>query len=195
MDMATFVRVMDDIERLDFRKLLVFVGGEPTLHPQFEEFALVAIRRGFFIKTYSNGYTAASRRLLYSLRTRVWYTSSSFKIEGNADNQGEQFIFCAPRDLPQVRRATCSWETICGYGVDVFGYSPCTMGCMISHWQCPETRTWDLAKIQDPEWVEYVKQRICSYCGSFLEITDPEGLGLVKKYNTWMSESWAKVFE
>ena len=38
MDFDTFKRAVDSLQ--DFPNMVGIIGGEPTLHPQFEEFAL-----------------------------------------------------------------------------------------------------------------------------------------------------------
>lgn len=55
MSRSTFERTLDFLERSNIKEVRI-LGGEPTLHKDFSYFVNTAIRRGFKLFIFSNGY-------------------------------------------------------------------------------------------------------------------------------------------
>lgn len=189
-----FTGILDDVEREGFRKQLSIVGGEPTLHPQFVEFVRLAHSRRFFMKTYSNFYRPKASELVGKVRHLTW-SGGVRKLDGDSLVLGQQTVFCAPRDLPDLAMGTCGWERVCGYPADSTGYSVCTVAGMISHWQGLGLVTRDLAKINDPDWQAEAKRILCQYCGAFLDYEAVKARVRTTYRGTLMTESWLRVFD
>lgn len=54
MSRETFAQALDFLERSGIGQARL-LGGEPTMHPQFREFAEMALARGFRLLIFSNG--------------------------------------------------------------------------------------------------------------------------------------------
>ena len=58
MTWGNFIRVMDFLVRSDTR-VLRLLGGEPTLHPEFERMVDYAVKAGFHVHVFTNGMMRA----------------------------------------------------------------------------------------------------------------------------------------
>lgn len=142
------------------------IGGEPLLHPQFDEI-------------YNLLLDAAKNNIIRSIKVETNRTipvpthlekSNLIRWKGTLQRKKKHQPFLwSPRDLgyengPQPR---CPQITKCGYSLDKYGYLPCSLAIMISRlfgftdlykYELP-TSLWGLEKLcpncifsMNPEW-------------------------------------------
>lgn len=125
--------VVDSIEQGRKWKRIRLLGGEPTLHPQFEEvFGILDPLRSLYpdmkIEVVSNGYGEKVRRKLQALPKNIWVENSS--KQGNIQPHFGPFNL-APQDTWWHRwvdyRHGCSIPQECGMGLTPTGYYPCAV--------------------------------------------------------------------
>jgi sulfatase maturation enzyme AslB (radical SAM superfamily) len=109
------------------------LGGEPTLHPEFDKVfgilePLRAVSPRLVIEVVSNGYGDKVRRKLEALPTHVWVENSA--KQGNVQPHFGPFNL-APQDAWWHRwvdyRHGCSIPKQCGMGLTPTGYYPCAV--------------------------------------------------------------------
>lgn len=179
-DAAEFIRQAD---ALGWRPRVVIIGGEPTMHRDFEAFCMLAY--GWTREApqvFSNGTTEKARRRLEYVEKN--YSTSicrdTFKttavteggtyafVQPNAMNGWDWRTFVSPADAGVEYRGPCYMHAsqICGVSVDHDGYAPCSPGGTIAALVAPEGRTKRLADLFDPEKVERMTDALCNHCGS-----------------------------
>jgi hypothetical protein len=148
------------------------LGGEPTLHPDFEKILEVILRyRNAFsqdtvIQVTTNGYGRKVEEVLRRIPPDV-QVHNTRKIAG-ANPKFDTFNV-APRDLNKYRRSdfrnACSVASFCGTALSHSGYYPCAVAAGIDR-----IFGWDLGRQclpDDSDMMEDVLQKTCSHCGHF----------------------------
>lgn len=109
------------------------LGGEPTLHPQFDDIMAEldryrAMNAACLIEVVSNGYGQRVRRVLAGLPTHIWVENSN--KTGPVQPSFGPFNL-APCDDPAYRSAEyrngCAIMEECGMGLTPLGYYPCAV--------------------------------------------------------------------
>jgi MoaA/NifB/PqqE/SkfB family radical SAM enzyme len=196
---------------------IIFIGGEPTLHPQFLEMVKICSEwSDTYVQVYSNGYTERSRQLLETARltfsASIFY--DSFKkgsIAGPtviAENNWDLNMYVSPSDAGIENMPPCYAHPseICGFCVDHDGYGICCIGGSVSRLlNDPLGRTKNLADLFDPIKAAEFTRRQCQHCG-FEFRKRPIPPDVREKYlehaktcetirGCKMSPTWKKVFE
>ena len=203
MTEATFLATLDAMERLSFRKELIYIGGEPTLHPQMIPWMRIGKRRGFKQHVYSNAFTAKSREKLAEIATdglaRV--IASTQKPQGSVKEFNNRWIFCSPVDMGSERNGICRYGSGgrgAGYSVDEAGCTPCCSGGAIAGRMCPDVMA-PLDQLLDPQAVKEAFEKMCRHCGSFVQQdrcwSKCDQSKAVAVNGTLMTATWIKAFE
>ena len=178
-DALEFFRQADE---LNWHPRIIVIGGEPTLHPQFDEFCeLIWKRTNIYAQVYSNGYTEKSRELLDRARLK-WNASiekTGWKPGGSITEKSDPVDFfgapykwdfnhfVSPMDAGVTRRGTCYCHAseICGISVDHLGYAPCGPGGALSALLDGRGRTTRLVDLFDQEKMAKLTNELCNHCG------------------------------
>jgi hypothetical protein len=148
------------------------LGGEPTLHPDFDKILAVVLRyRNAFsqdtvIQVTTNGYgrkvEEVLRRIPPSVQVHNTRKFSGIKPKFDTFN-------VAPKDLKKYERSdfrnACSVASFCGTALSHSGYYPCAVAAGIDRifgWNLGRQRLPD-----DSDMMEDVLQKTCSHCGHF----------------------------
>lgn len=186
---------------------ITFVGGEPTLHPEFLRFVEVTQKwLGKPAQVWSNAYRPKARELV-QIAARTFGTSicqETQKPGGAVREKGEgeywvDDIYVSPADYG-VERTPCFQHAsvICGVGVDAGGYSPCAMGGTTAGLLGVRSRTKVLADLFDREKVAEMTREMCKHCGHQYigrrsDLVDVKALP--RRFDTPMSPTWIAAFE
>lgn len=190
--------VADSLEQKRKWKRIRLLGGEPTLHPQFEEVfgildPLRSLSPAMKIEVVSNGYGKKVRRKLEALPKHIWVENSS--KQGNIQPHFGPFNL-APQDawwhiLVDYRHG-CSIPQECGMGLTPTGYYPCAVAGGIDR----VTRQGggrERLPTQDDEMRDLM-DRACRLCGRFRD-------GYFVPFNLrppleeqLTSQSWQKIY-
>lgn len=203
---------MDDVKEffrqckeLNFNPDIIIIGGEPTMHPQFEE--IVRLSREFkgrgLVQVWTNG---RDRDLVAHIRAK--YDASvpedTYKMKSRIDFPWDDY-FVAPKDFG-LHREKC-WQhgsEICGISVDAGGYMPCAVGGMIDGMLKLGLRTKRLADLFDNEKNKEISGTMCSNCGACWSniLKEPELSdwrhkveSQPKRFGSYMSPTWMKASE
>lgn len=201
---------------LDWHPQIIIIGGEPTMHPDFEMF--VDIARGFngcVPQVWSNGYSPKAQRRLAMVRDKAAVVVDTQKPEGSITGPNERFkgwmddMFVSPTDMGRESvRMTCYQhggtgpETnpgLCGISVDHDGYAPCALGGAIESLLRVGGRTKVLADLFDQDKAAKMSEELCRHCGfqgtlqGFL--TREQVDSQPKRFGTPLSPTWEKAFE
>ena len=186
---------------------ITFVGGEPTLHPEFLRFVEVTQAwLGKHVQVWSNAYRPKARELVQiaARQLGVSVCQETQKPAGavRAKGEGEYWvddIFVSPHDYG-VKRDPCFQHAsvICGIGVDAEGYSPCAMGGTTAGLLGVGSRTRVLADLFDAAKVARLTEEMCRHCGhqymgrrqDLVQIST-----LPRRFDTPMSPTWVAAFE
>lgn len=186
---------------------ITFVGGEPTLHPDFLRFVEVTQAwLGKPVQVWSNAFRPKARELV-QIASRTLGASvcqETQKLDGavRAKGEGEYWcedIYVSPHDYG-VERSACFQHSsvICGIGVDAGGYSPCAMGGTTAGLLGAKSRTKVLADLFDREKVAEMTREMCRHCGHQYmgrrtDLVDVKTLP--RRFDTPVSPTWEKALE
>lgn len=172
MSLAQIREFVDESRRagVAWRKVRL-VGGEPTLHPDFD--AIVALLRawrdeggGMEIQVATNGHGSAVRDALDRLPKDVTVDDSA--KEGDVQPHFGDFNV-APRDLPEFANAdyrnACWVAEGCGMGLTPYGYYPCAVAGGIDRVLGLGLGRSRLPAPGDPMLAELAA--LCQWCGRF----------------------------
>jgi len=189
----------ESLEREIEWKRIRILGGEPTLHSQFEEILYQFSRyKSAFprcrMEVVTNGHGRHVKRKL--LRVPPF-----FHIENTMKESDIQPFFysfnLAPKDNPNHRNTDftngCSNIVDCGIGLTPTGYYPCAIAGGIDR-----VAGWNLGRGSIPEEDDNMHdllEKFCSQCGRFesRKFTPPE---FIPPYNPGqISQSWESLYE
>lgn len=184
---------------------ITFVGGEPTLHPDFLEFVRITQAwLGKPVQVWSNAYRPRAQELVQIARRSGASICRETQKPGGAirSKPGEYWvddIYVSPLDFG-VERDPCFQHAsvICGIGVDGEGYSPCAMGGTIAGLLGAACRTRVLADLFDRDQVARMTAAMCAHCGHQMmgrrsDLVDVAALP--RAFDTPVSPTWARAFE
>lgn len=200
-DAKDFCRQADAI---GWKPRIVLIGGEPTLHPDFEEFVRGATQwSGTYVQVFSNAYAEPSRKRLKLVNERhnASITPDTHKLDGSVQFGATppgwvDDLYVSPADSGKPVREPC-WQhssQICGISVDHEGYAPCAIGGAMDALLGTKVRTKTLADLFDEKKMRQMTEALCAHCGygvaSRAEVEEAARL-----FDTPMSPTWAKAFE
>ncbi len=155
---------------LNWNPDVLIIGGEPTIHPDFEE--IIRIARQFkgpqgLVQVWTNG---RDRDMVNKIRHM--YNASvpeeTFKEKSRIDFPWDDY-YTSPADYG-MERHKC-WQhgsEICGVSVDSGGYMPCAVGGMLDGVLKLGLRTKRLADLFDNEKNAELTKQMCKHCGACL---------------------------
>lgn len=215
-DAVEFIRQANELK---WRPRVIIIGGEPTMHPQFKEFCLLAKdwTRSFpvnFVQVFSNGHSEATRKLLFEMRDKhdISLCTDEWKPEGSMTGQEKHWdmgTFVSPMDAGVGYSGDCYQHArqICGVGVDHDGYALCPTGLSIVKVLGMKEGigyTKRLADLFDPVKAEAMTQAMCTHCGFCMRQRGTEekrekfkayAKTLPIKHGSPMSPTWVRAFE
>jgi len=194
---------------LAWKPRIILIGGEPTLHRQFQQFLQRAIEwSGQDVQVFSNGYSPTAQRALRfdGIRGPVSIARESLKPSGSVMRNADfpawtDDVFVSPSDFGKPLRAPCYQHAsiICGVSVDHEGYAPCAMGGALEALLKVGGRTKRLADLFDCETMAHMTEALCRHCGHqavVQGILDREDVdGCEQRFGTPMSPTWIRAFE
>ncbi|MBI5478762.1 MAG: radical SAM protein [Deltaproteobacteria bacterium] len=185
---------------LKWQPKILIIGGEPTLHPQFEELVRVCAAESVHrVVVWSNGYARATKRALARISTVADVFEETFKQKGSVVHE-QQDVYCAPVDLG-VSRPICGQHAsrTCGISVDALGFTPCCMGGAIDGVLGLGARTRVLADLWDADKVAKQTRRLCDHCGHLLSQLAPllrlRMATFERRHGGCASPTWARAFD
>ena len=200
-DQREFFRQCDE---LNWKPYCTIVGGEPTLHPQYEQLLdeLIDWAGTSRIQLWSNAYGEKSQRLVQLTRDkRVSVCQETQKPDGAIREKpaGEYWvsdIYVAPADFGFTRPPCFQHQAgLCGLGVDAEGYFPCAMGGTLAAVLGIPCRTRRLADLFDEQLVAKMTEAMCSTsCGHQWMMHRVDVDALPRKFDTPMSPRWHAAF-
>lgn len=190
---------------LEWKPSILIIGGEPTMHPNFEE--IIKMSREFvgdgLVQVWTNG---RDREMVEHIRKN--YNASvpeeTFKAKSRIDFPWDDY-YISPADYG-IERQKC-WQhgsEICGISVDSQGYMPCAVGGMIDGILKLGLRTKRLADLFDNEINAEITKKMCHHCGACLtqllggkEKDDWRAFvnSQPKRFGSRMSPTWMKATE
>jgi len=200
LSMDRIVDFIDEsLERAIEWKRIRILGGEPTLHSQFEEILYQFSRyKSAFprcrMEVVTNGHGRHVKRKLLQV-------PPFFHIENTMKESDIQPFFysfnLAPKDNPRHRNTDftngCSNIVDCGIGLTPTGYYPCAIAGGIDR-----IAGWNLGRSSIPEEddnMDDLLEKFCGQCGRFesRKFTSPD---LITEYNPGqISDSWESLYE
>jgi len=191
-DAREFIRQADE---LNWHPKVMIIGGEPTLHKEFQAFVELAAqwatpRR---VEVWSNGYGPhAQRQLDWVRKVRLALVQDGTIKTGDVQHHVND-IFVSPADFGKTREPcgthSCFTDKYdCGISVDSVGYSDCCMGGAIDGLLGLNARTKRLADLFDPAFAEQQTRKLCEHCGQNMWPRMPAQTWECRK--TRMSKSW-----
>jgi hypothetical protein len=170
------------------------LGGEPTLHPEFQEILghLLRYRQHFSptttIEITTNGYGQKVRAVLRTV-------SADIRIDNTQKQRDVQPAFAtfnvAPKDLKSYSssdyRNACRISHQCGIGLTPYGYYPCAVAGGIDRILGSDCGRKDLPK--DTDGMYDLLEKFCSQCGHFKRTREPNVVVPL------MSPTWQKAYE
>ena len=191
-------------------KFINILGGEPTIHPDFEKIIeliytnyILKFSPDTILQITSNGFTEKSRKLLdkvEKLYEKIVIDKASFKTS----NKIEYFspFNNAPIDNEEFRNCDFSkacWVTsYCGVGLNKYGYYPCGVAGSIDRVIGLDKGIKSLKEIT-PERMKELLNIFCRYCGNFIDYKDNMGNFIPRcekaplKQNI-ISKTWKKFY-
>lgn len=194
MTVAQVRRFLEDsVEAKTRYNRLRLIGGEPTLHPQFNEIVRLVVdyRNKHWpdakIEVNTNGYGAKVNRILSTIPEGVDKIRNTSK---ESNDQPDHVSFnVAPLDVEEYRKseyANGCWITDkCGLGVTPYGYYPCAVAGSIDR-----IFGFDLGRKKFPDSKDDMLnelRKFCALCGHFKR--DDHGVG-----GPLISSSWKKAY-
>ena len=197
-DVNEFFRQCDE---LGWNPDVIIIGGEPTLHPQFEE--IIAAARRFkgptgLVQVWTNGRDRAMVDMIRS-KYNASVPEETYKKKSRIDFPWDDY-YVSPLDYG-IERHKC-WQhssEICGVSADSGGYMPCAVGGMIDGMLNLGLRTKRLADLFDNDKNEAITREMCKHCGACLtqllsgpELTDWRIYveSQPKRFGSHMSPTW-----
>lgn len=175
------------------------LGGEPTLHPEFEQVfdilkPLIGVSPRLLIEVVSNGCGSKVRRKLEALPPHIWVENSD--KQSNVQPHFGPFNL-APQDAWWHRlvdyRHGCSIPEQCGMGLTPTGYYPCAVAGGIDRVTGLGRGRPSLPDCDDD--MRDLMDRACRLCGRFRD-------GIFVPYNfrpalneQLTSPSWQRIYE
>ncbi len=202
-DVKEFFRQANE---LNWNPDILIIGGEPTMHHNFEE--IVALAREYkgkdgLVQVWTNG---RDREMVKHIREK--YAASvpeeTFKEKSRIDFPWDDY-YVSPADYG-MERHKC-WQhgsEICGISVDSNGYMPCAVGGMIDGMLKLGLRTKRLADLFDNEKNAAITKEMCKHCGACLsqllkgdELTDWRNFvtSQKKRFGSYLSPTWYNATE
>jgi len=175
-------------ESIEMNKKWEFInilGGEPTLHPYFEEIInlilnkyILKFSRNTILQITSNGYTKESRDLLKKFKniSNIQIDYNSFKTS----NKVEYFtpFNIAPIDVEEFKNKYFSkacWVTsYCGIGLNKYGYYPCGVAGSIDRVIGYDLGVKSLKAVTQKKMKELLNT-FCRFCGNYIDYDDNAG--------------------
>lgn len=175
------------------------LGGEPTLHPQFQEIMDILLRfcewnTGCRIEVVTNGHGKKVQSVLKTLPKIIWIENS--KKSGKVQEDFGSFNL-APCDEPDFSHADyrngCAIMEECGMGLTPMGYYPCAIAGgidRIAGWRIG----YDNLPWPDDDMLN-LTERFCALCGRFqVGHFIPKNLR-PKMTESLVSPTWLKLYE
>ncbi len=170
MTITDVIEFFSQCIELNWKPDILIIGGEPTMHPQFEE--IVAVSRRFvgdngLVQVWTNGRDKA---MVDKIRHKYMASvpEETFKERSRIDFPWDDY-FVSPADYG-IERQKC-WQhgsEICGISVDSGGYMPCAVGGMLDGMLKLGLRTKRLADLFDNEKNAALTKEMCKHCGACL---------------------------
>lgn len=177
-------------DALGWKCNIIVIGGEPTLHPQYEEIidrCRQWVGNGpYYVQVYSNAYAQHSRSLLQISKAKgASVCPDAHKLPGSvmpvnvrtsdgknwdttpSGERWDPYVFVSPVDAGVTPRGECyiHGSAICGISVDHEGYAPCSMGGALGALLGGVGKTRRLADLFDPAIAERLTDDLCRNCG------------------------------
>lgn len=189
---------------LKYNPLVLIIGGEPTLHPDFEEICLLARQfrgPGKDVQVWTNG---RDKQVIDRIRNlyHMSVPEETFKEKSRTDFPWDDY-YISPDDYGMVRKKC--WQhgsEICGISIDSQGYMPCAVGGMIDSVLKLGLKTKRLADLFDNEKNAAITKEMCKHCGACLtqQLNSEEKekwrnyIALQpKRFGSHMSPTWYKA--
>lgn len=200
MDIDSIRRfVTSSIEKNIYWKVIRILGGEPTLHPNFEAILYEILRYKIeypevCLVIVTNGYGDTVKRAL--LRVPPHFYIENSQKQNHIQEYFEPFN-CAPMDDRQFTnsdfRNGCSNLELCGIGLGPTGYFPCSLSAGIDRVLNTEAGRKEIPSNNDK--MHDLLEKSCRLCGRF-----KSGYYYPKEYRerlitTQMSPSWHKAYQ
>lgn len=201
MTVEDVIEFLKQATELNWKPDLLIIGGEPTMHPDFDE--ILRISRQFvghagLLQVWTNG---RDRELITRIRHEhnASVPEETFKEKSRIDFPWDDY-YISPADYG-IERNKC-WQhasEICGVSVDSGGYMPCAVGGMLDGVLKLGLRTKTLADLFDNEKNAELTKEMCKHCGACLsqlvkdqELTDWRNYVTAqpKKLGSHMSPTW-----
>jgi len=169
-----------------------FVGGEPTLHIDFERMVSWLIHRGVRVRVYSNQYTLKSRDIIERVKAMgAEVISQSAKVNGSVLHASSN-LFCSPTDAGVEWEVGCEWAAGwpggCGYSVDANGITACSVGGAIDGILGLGQRTWDWYRVHAKQL-----RALCRHCGNARVWTEDPPAPLFFYRGHRVSKTWLEA--
>lgn len=192
-------------DELNYNPIIVIIGGEPTMHPDFWEIVALTrqFRKGKEYQVWTNGRDMGAVEKLRN-QYNATVPAETFKKKSVIDFPWDDY-FVSPADFGE-KRPKC-WQhgsEICGIAVDSGGYMPCAVGGMIDGVLKLGLKTNRLADLFDNEKNAAITEKMCESCGACWTQQKNEEQkkpwreyveSLPKRYGSHMSPTWYKATE
>ena len=199
MPIEQVTRFVDDsLARGKYWRRIRVLGGEPTLHPEFDEVIQELLRYKAahptaIVEVVTNGYGARVQRALTSLPAEVMVDNS--EKESPVQPTFGPFNM-APIDEPRYRKSAfvngCAVLEDCGMGLTPMGYYPCAVAGGIDRIVGENLGVQGLPA--DDDDMAQAAERLCSLCGRFRDghfVPRALRTSLIEER---MSPSWRRLY-
>jgi hypothetical protein len=128
MTVGQINKFIDEVKKskTPVRKVMV-IGGEPTIHPQFEE--IMMMLHDELLKTGKIQMLKVSTNAMKEVPESVKRLPVDI-ITSYVKDKVHRCQFVAPRDTGQEQKV-CEGPTACGIALNCYGYAPCGAGSAI----------------------------------------------------------------
>lgn len=199
MTVEDLVEFFRQAKELNWNPIIRFVGGEPTLHPDF--FEMLDLSRRFTgdtqrIQLWSNGYGSRVQDILEKVKADKLAAIMKFTQKREGSITHDLTAFClAPADYGDTR-PPCGLHAAgnnCGICVDSQGYAVCPCGGAIAGYLKKDFMTRVLADLFNEQWAKKHVRSMCQWCGAYLGYKYKGRKQNVKLCGIEMSKSWAEA--